>query len=164
MREGRVFALDTDDRLAGRGGLTVVERLDREVTPRRLPERGELPRDVEDLARDELVGGPVQRWQREPRRVKMPLRGEIALEQSLGLGAVAVAPRADVEDRERLVRADDHGVRVLLEDLHPEAFGDDHARDSRVKRSRALGPVCTRKATAWPASASRIRSTCLGTV
>ena len=38
------------------------------------------------------------------------------------MGAVAVVARAHVEDRERLVRSDDDGVGVFLEDLHGDAL------------------------------------------
>src|SRR5437899_12082926 len=106
-----------DDRLAARGRLAVVERLDRDVAPPGLPERGELARDVEDLPRNRFVARPIERGQREPRGVEPTLGREVPFEEPLGSRAVVVTAGADVQDRERLVGADDDRVRMLLEDL-----------------------------------------------
>src|SRR6266540_2378308 len=121
MRERRVLALDVHDRLYRLGDLAVVERPHAEVLPARLPERRELVRDLEDLARDRRVVRPGLAREREPARVQAALRLEIPREEALRSNALAVAAGADVKQCEDLIGADDHGVGMLLEDLHRDA-------------------------------------------
>ena len=121
VRERRVLALDVHHGLVRRRDLPVEQRPDRELAPGRLPERGELARDLVDLSRDRLVRGPVERRQREPGGVQAPLGREVPLEELERSRAIAIPARADMEDGERLVGADDHGVGMLLEDLHRDA-------------------------------------------
>src|SRR2546429_403111 len=73
-------------------------------------------------ARAGLVGGPLERRKSRPRRIEPPLRAEVPVEKRVGLGTVAVVARADVEDRKGLVRSDDDGVGMFLEDLHRDAL------------------------------------------
>src|SRR6266511_2606733 len=72
--EGGVLALDAHDRLIWIGRLAVVERLDDDLLPRGLPQRRELARDLEDLARRRLVPLPVEPGEREPDVVETVLR------------------------------------------------------------------------------------------
>jgi len=54
-------------------------------------------------------------------RVRAPLGLEVAREQRVAPRAIAVPAGTDLEDRERVIGADDDRVRVLLEDLHRHA-------------------------------------------
>src|SRR5207245_9043030 len=105
-------------RLARLGGLAGVERRNDERMPGRLPERCELPRDLEDLARNRLICGPVQRGKTCPGRVQPPLGAEVAVEKRVGARAVAVMTGTHVQDRASLVGPDDDRVGVLLNNLH----------------------------------------------
>src|SRR2546421_506371 len=46
---------------------------------------------------------------------------EVPLEERVRPSRVAIPARTDLQQRERLIRADDDGVGVLLEDLHRDA-------------------------------------------
>jgi len=54
-------------------------------------------------------------------RVQTALGLEISRKDLLSAHALSVATRADVQQREHLVGADDHRVRMLLKDLHRDA-------------------------------------------
>src|SRR5438477_2130997 len=122
MSELRVLAFDVHDRLVRLRDLAVVEGGHLEILSRRLPQRRELVRDLEDFAGYGLVGGPIERRQESPGGIESALRAEVAVEERVGASAVAVVTRAHVKDRERLVRPDDDRVGMLLEDLHRHAL------------------------------------------
>ncbi len=122
VRERCVLALDMHDRLAGLRDLPVVERAHLQILKAGLPQRGELVRDLEDLARDRLVVLPGLPRQREPARIEPALGVEVAREHPLRAFALAVAAGAHVQERKDLVGADDHRIGVLLEDLHRDVL------------------------------------------
>src|SRR5437762_1241654 len=122
VRERRVLALDVHHRLAGLRDLPVVERAHLQILPAGLPQRGELVRDLEDLARDRLVVLPRLPGQREPARIEPALGVEVAREYSLRAFALAVPAGADMQERKDLVGADDHRIGMLLEDLHRDVL------------------------------------------
>ncbi len=123
MRERGVLALDVHHRSALLGGLAVEQRTHREVAPPGLPQRRELVRQLEHLASQRRIRVPTaRRRQRGPVRVGPALGLEVAREQRVAPFPVLVAAGAGAEDGERVVRADDDRVWVLLEDLHRHAI------------------------------------------
>src|SRR5687768_12356742 len=83
MRERRVLALDVHHRLARLRDLAVVQRAYVQVRPARLPESGELVRELEDFARDRLVVLPRLSREGEPPRVQPTLGLEVTRENLL---------------------------------------------------------------------------------
>src|SRR5438552_18620312 len=122
MSELRVLAFDVHDRLVRLRDLAVVEGGHLEILSRRLPQRRELVRDLEDFAGYGLVGGPIERRQQSPGGIEPALRAEVAVEKRVGASPLAVVTRAHEKDRERLVRPDADRVGMLLEDLHRHAL------------------------------------------
>ena len=118
VRERGVIAFDVHHRLAGLRDLAVVERAHLQVLPARLPQRGELVRDLENVAGDRFVVLPCLPRQGEPACIETALGVEVASEDALGTFTLAVAAGADMQQREDLVGADDHRIGMLLEDLH----------------------------------------------
>ena len=161
VRELGVLALDVHDRLASLRDLAVVERRDVKLMPGRHPERCKLPRDLEDLARDRLIGGPVQRGKKSPSRVEPPLGAEVAVEERVGARAVAVMTGAHVQDRERLVGPDDDRVGMLLEDLHGDAVVTIIALEDQL-RAREVDVALVAGADLLDRQAEDVRAEALG--
>src|SRR5256885_9843251 len=95
MRERRVLTLDVHEWRSRGHGLTIEDRSDLQLVPRGSPQLGELPRDIEHLARDGLVLLPRRARQRQPLRVEPPLSCEISLEERLSARTVAIRARSD---------------------------------------------------------------------
>src|SRR6185369_3899047 len=83
VRERRVVALDVHHRLGRLRDLAVEQRPYLQVLPARLPERRELVRDLEDLARDRLVVLPGLAREGEPAGVQTAFRFEVTCEETL---------------------------------------------------------------------------------
>ena len=123
VRERGVLPVDVHDRFATLGDVAVEQRADGKVAPARLPEERELVGDLEHLARERGVRVPPARCrQRGPVRVGPALGLEVPGEERVAPRPVAVPAGAHVEEREAVIRADDHGLRIFLEDLHGHAI------------------------------------------